>query len=109
MADLKVRPERSDDRVVLAVSGELDLGTVAILHEAAAEPLADTGLTELVVDLAGLAFLDSTGLGALLQVRSEALERGLGFRVQNVSGGPARIISIAGLNGSFGIDSPSDA
>jgi anti-anti-sigma factor len=106
VADLAVHPERQDGRCLMHVSGELDLATVDILRSAAEEQMTGGGLGELEMDLAELTFLDSSGLGALLQIRSDAMARGATFRISAVAPGVARVIEIAGLTSTFGIDRP---
>ncbi|HEV3072238.1 MAG TPA: STAS domain-containing protein [Solirubrobacteraceae bacterium] len=59
----------------LALEGELDLATAATLEQRLGE-LEDGGSTHLMVDLAGLAFIDSTGLRVLLQANARAQEHG---------------------------------
>jgi anti-anti-sigma factor len=59
----------------LALEGELDLATAYALEERLGQ-LEDNGSTHLEVDLAGLAFIDSTGLRVLLQANARAHERG---------------------------------
>ena len=70
----------AEDSVLLSLRGELDLGTVALLQAA----LASTGTRQVMIDLAGLTFMDSTGLAALLeQHRSERVHvRGAQGRVR---------------------------
>lgn len=51
--------------MVLAVTGEVDLGTAPELKERLTELVAD-GHRHIVVDLTATEFLDSTGLGALV-------------------------------------------
>lgn len=106
VAGLTLRAERQDTRAVLHLTGELDLATIADLRLEVTEHLADADVRELVLDLNGLTFLDSSGLGALLQVRSEALSRGATLSIVQVPAAPARTIAIAGLNSTFGIEDP---
>jgi anti-anti-sigma factor len=101
---LVVQPERQGDACLLRVSGELDLASAELLRSAVEEQVAAGHVADLVLDLADLTFLDSSGLGALLQIRSEALARGGSFRVGAVAPGVARVIEIAGLKSTFGID-----
>ncbi|MEV0146938.1 MULTISPECIES: STAS domain-containing protein [unclassified Nonomuraea] len=54
--------------VRLALSGDLDYGTVS---ELAALPL-DDGFRRLEVDLSGLSFIDSSGLAALIRLYHQA-------------------------------------
>jgi anti-sigma B factor antagonist len=60
---------------VVALSGELDVATSAELSEALIE-LIDGGSTELVIDLERLAFIDSTGLSAILKAKKKLEGRG---------------------------------
>lgn len=103
VAGLTVRAERQDCGALLHLSGELDLATIADLRAAAAGQLSAGDLRELVLDFTELTFLDSSGLGALLQIRGDALSRGVTFALVNVPAAPARVIGIAGLDSTFGI------
>jgi anti-anti-sigma factor len=103
VADLTVLTERRGDRVSVAVAGELDLATVGRLEEAVAGELAAGAVAELVVDLAEVTFLDSTGLGALLRIRQATQHAGGRLTISRAAAGPARVIGIAGLSGTFGL------
>jgi anti-sigma B factor antagonist len=72
-----VRARADGDRDTLAIVGELDLATAPEL-EARAEQLCAEG-RELVLDLSELAFIDSTGLLAILKTRELCAERRCGF------------------------------
>jgi anti-sigma B factor antagonist len=54
----------SDHASVVSVGGELDLSTVPALRGA-----LDRGITGLVVDLTGVSFVDSVGVGAILHTK----------------------------------------
>ena len=54
----------SDGRVVLALSGDAEMGTVWQLRDLANEFIA-TGHVDLVIDLSGVEFIDSSGVGVL--------------------------------------------
>ncbi len=56
-----------DNCAVLAVTGELDVATAPQLRQEAVR-LATSGRTHLVIDLSGVDFLDSTGLGVIVGV-----------------------------------------
>jgi anti-anti-sigma factor len=103
VADLAVRVERQDGRAVLQISGELDLATVAVLQDAVADELRAGQPGEIVLDLSGLTFLDSSGLGALLQIRSDTMAAGGALTMAAVAPGAARVIEIAGLSATFGL------
>src|SRR5215475_8390634 len=69
---ITVRSER--DVVIAAVTGEIDISTVAQLRERLFE-LADNGGT-LIVDLNRVTFIDSAGLAALVGTARRAAGRG---------------------------------
>jgi anti-sigma B factor antagonist len=63
-ADIESKPE--GDSVTVAVSGEIDLSTADQL-DAAIREAKKTETDRVIVDLSGLSFVDSTGLGVLLE------------------------------------------
>lgn len=76
--------DRGSDRIVV-LSGELDIASAPALEEVVAAGSAD-GLG-VVLDLRGLAFMDSTGLRSILMAAKAADERGTSFSL--VQGPPA--------------------
>ncbi|MEO5680827.1 MAG: STAS domain-containing protein [Acidimicrobiales bacterium] len=73
--------QRADDAVVLRLHGELDMATAELLDEAFAAVL-DGGGPGVVVDLANLSFLDSTGIASLLGAGQRAKDHGRSFVVR---------------------------
>ncbi len=63
--DLSIETEKADDVVVLHVAGEVDVFTAPQLREALVGAIEE-GSRDVVVDLQGVDFLDSTGLGVLV-------------------------------------------
>ena len=104
MGELGIAVERQDGVTRLDVAGELDLATAPALREAVAGLLAAGEALTLVLELSGVSFLDSSGLGALLQARAEVLAAGGRLSLTGVQPGPRRVIAIAGLAGTFGLE-----
>jgi anti-sigma B factor antagonist len=92
---------RSDGTSVVSVVGEMDLAVVAefLDHALACLDRADA----LAIDLAGVSFIDSSGLGALVRVRKEATDRGKPLSLVNVSRATHRLLEITGLQDAFEI------
>ncbi|OKK22918.1 hypothetical protein AMK16_01755 [Streptomyces sp. CB00455] len=61
---------------MVRVSGELDIDRAPQLRTTLRGALTDTDGGDIVVDLSGVEFCDSTGLNVLLQARLEAEEKG---------------------------------
>lgn len=57
--------EQRDDRVVLTLTGDVDLSTAPTLRNEITRVVSD-GHDDLILDLEGVPFLDSTGLGVLV-------------------------------------------
>src|SRR3954451_23506660 len=64
--DLTLSTTDHDGIAVLSVAGEIDLATVPKLRDQLIELTADHPGQAVVVDLGGVSFLDSTGLGVLV-------------------------------------------
>lgn len=63
--DLTLSTRSEDGRTIVEVAGEIDVYTAPRLREQLAE-LVDSGRYDIVVDMTGVEFLDSTGLGVLV-------------------------------------------
>ncbi|WP_431039821.1 anti-sigma factor antagonist BldG [Streptomyces sp. P9-1] len=63
--DLSLSTETVGDRTIVRVGGEIDVYTAPKLREQLVE-LVNDGSFHLVVDMEGVDFLDSTGLGVLV-------------------------------------------
>jgi anti-anti-sigma factor len=68
---LLIEKTQAADAVILMLSGELDLASAPTLERELREAEA-ANPRRVVIDLAGLAFMDSTGLQALLRARERA-------------------------------------
>ncbi|HKG04283.1 MAG TPA: STAS domain-containing protein [Conexibacter sp.] len=83
----------SGERTVLALSGELDFGTVGQVQARLAE-LRDQG-TGTLLDLDGLTFMDSTGIRLVLTACEDAQRDGWSFRVTRGSERVRRVLEAA--------------
>ena len=77
----------------LAVDGELDLASVPALENAMASATLDD-IAELVLDLRGLEFIDSTGLRAILLQDKRSTERGQTFALVRGSEQVQRLLDL---------------
>jgi anti-anti-sigma factor len=93
--------DRGDGGCVMWVEGEFDLAVVDEFLERALAALDRCQTLEL--DLGGVSFIDSSGLGALVRVRQEAAIRGKTMSLVNVSAATHRLLQITGLHEAFDI------
>jgi anti-sigma B factor antagonist len=95
------RSSASDGAAVVRVVGEVDLSTIDELKTAVRSCLADS--TAIVLDLSELDFIDSSGLGAFVQLAKEAAAQGASFALTNVGSRTYRLLEITGLAAVFDV------
>ena len=83
---------------VVVVAGELSLAEAEKLDRHLSGLLAATDEELIVVDLARLMFIDSTGLGVLVRAQRAADERGIRLAVRNPGPQTQRLLSLTGLD-----------
>jgi anti-sigma B factor antagonist len=92
--DIEVREERGV--VIAAVTGEIDISSVAQLRQRLYE-LADNGGT-LIVDMNRVTFIDSAGLGALIGTAQRAAEHGGSLLAVCSQPQPRRLLWMTGVD-----------
>jgi anti-sigma B factor antagonist len=83
--------------VVLTVSGSVDLASQNVLLAKGQEVVGRNGVTGVVLDLSDVGFLDSTGLGALVEVSRDAEDQDIDFAISNPSLRVQRVLEVTGL------------
>jgi anti-sigma B factor antagonist len=89
-------------RTVIVLEGELDLGSTPKLV-AIVRGVIDVGDHHIVLDLAGLSFIDSTGLGGLAQVTDLARAGGATVEVRSPSALTTQALEVTGLDRAIAI------
>ncbi|MBX5440764.1 MAG: STAS domain-containing protein [Solirubrobacteraceae bacterium] len=93
-AEIQVTVTHVDGATVVAVDGELDAASTPALSGPLSAAVAEGGAV--VLDLSSVGFVDSTGLHAIIDARSEADERGGRLELCCEADGPvARVIEVA--------------
>ncbi|MEV4194647.1 STAS domain-containing protein [Streptomyces toxytricini] len=85
------------DTVAVAVSGELDIHTAGRVEWALAG-LAGGAERELLLDLAGVTFCDSSGAEVLLRVHERCVASGRRLSLRRVQRLPGRVIRALGVD-----------
>jgi anti-sigma B factor antagonist len=87
---------------VLPLTGDVDLGSAPALRQRLSE-LTEEAPSFLVIDLAGLDFIDSTGLGVLVGTLRRVRAAGGDVRLAAPRSGIARVFSVTGLDRVFSL------
>jgi len=88
-----------DDALVARLTGELDLTSRAAVVDALVPAVSEAAPSRLVVDMAGVSFCDSSGLGALLDVRRAAADADVDMVLRGVNRQVARLLDLADADG----------
>tara|TARA_Y100000590_G_C14930081_1_gene717143 strand:- start:96 stop:446 length:351 start_codon:yes stop_codon:yes gene_type:complete len=99
---LNVSVVESDTWTILRVVGEIDMATGPDLRQHIVGQIQQ-GNTKLVIDLASVEFIDSTGLGVLIGGLKRARSQGGDLRVSGVQGRIERLFELTGLGNVFSI------
>ncbi|HSL67955.1 MAG TPA: STAS domain-containing protein [Actinomycetota bacterium] len=100
--DLSVASRSEGDWTVLDVNGEVDLFTAPKLREHIVG-LVDEGRHRIVVNLKGVEFMDSTGLGVLVGALKRLKEKDGALALVCPKGPVERVLTVTGLNKVFAI------
>lgn len=90
------------DTVVVAMTGEVDMATTPALREALVAAV-DRGCRSVRVDLAGVTFMDSSGLSALVAGLRELRAQGGSMAMVNARPPVLRVFEISGFSTVAGL------
>jgi anti-anti-sigma factor len=93
-SNLSIASRPGDDRLHAVVAGDIDMAVTFRLEPEIDRLLNQPGVRELVLDLGGVGFIDSAGLGALLSIRERAASLGVRMRVTNVRPRVQRMLEV---------------
>ena len=100
--DFKVSiDEHADAYSVVAVRGEVDLHTAPKVQYAIER--GSEGVKAVILDMAGVAFMDSTALSTLMRAREILEKRGVSLRLTTPSKAVERIFNVTGFGDYFDI------
>ena len=98
--ELSIAIDRMPDEVVVHLVGEIDVLTVTRLSTVINEMLADPP-TRIVLDMAGVTFCDSQGLGTLVVLSRKTQHARSVLALTNVGDFLMRVLDITGLRSAL--------
>jgi anti-sigma B factor antagonist len=98
--ELSITVQRAPDEVVFHLAGEIDVLTVTKLSTMVNDTLADPP-ARIVLDMAGVTFCDSQGLGTLVVLSRKAQHARTVLALANVGDFLLRVLDITGLRSAL--------
>jgi anti-sigma B factor antagonist len=106
--ELSITVRRTADEAVLSLAGEIDMLTAGRLSTAVTDLLGDPP-PRIVLDLGGVTFCDSQGLGTLVVLSRKASHAQSVLTLTNVGDFLLRVLEITGLKSALTVrnDTPT--
>jgi anti-sigma B factor antagonist len=106
--ELKVSTRSQGSRTVMSLGGEIDLYTAPRLHGELVSVLSGDSPVQVVVDMSGVEFCDSTGMNVLLAAHRKAREQGGDLELAAPRPAIRKILQVTGLESVFTVlDDPA--
>lgn len=96
--EMELKSNLKGDDLYIYLTGELDEHTVSSVREKADRMIDDNaGLSRAVFNLAGVKFMDSTGIGFLIGRYKKLKKYGMGMYLENPNTGADKILELSGI------------
>ncbi len=96
--DQPVQVTVNGDRARAELAGDFDMAATFTVEPALEQALEEPGVSALTLDLSGLRFIDSTGIGVLFRMEAEARSRGVALSIVPGPREVQRVFELAGLS-----------
>jgi anti-sigma B factor antagonist len=106
MEGFEATTSSADGVATVLLEGELDIASAPVLDASLAD-VEGNGTSTVVLDLAGVRFIDSTGLRSLLNARQRAETAGRTLRLTNIPVDVERVFDVTGVRRIFDIAPPA--
>lgn len=89
---------RDGAAIRLALSGRLEAAGTQSFHSTCRRLLSDAGRGPVVLDLSGLSYIDSGGIGALMVMHDRAQTEGRSLALANCNGDVIKVLKLLNLH-----------
>lgn len=100
---LTITQLQNEDELRIIVDGEVDVSCANELRDALLDA-QEQDAQPVVVDLANVPYIDSTGIGVLVGAARRSKEAGTSFVVTNPQRNVARVLSLLGVGAELGVE-----
>jgi anti-anti-sigma factor len=103
MTDLSADLDVDGTLTVVRLIGELDMASAPDAITLATTALARPGIETLILDMAGVRFMDSVGIGALVRIDNLCTNHAVRLQLHAVTRRVRAVLAITGLTEWFGV------
>jgi anti-sigma B factor antagonist len=102
MGSLRLNSRVDGNRHTIVLTGELDVASAPVLEEALTDA-CDSGAREVVLDMSGLEFMDSTGLRAIIRGKARCEDHDCDYRLTPAQRPVEQSLTSTGVRGLLGL------
>jgi anti-sigma B factor antagonist len=96
-ADFSTSLSGGAESILLRVSGRLTIDSSPVLRSDLLQVLSGRPLKELTIDLAGVSYLDTSGIATLVEALKVACRKDTVLRLQNLAERPRYLLEVTGM------------
>ena len=101
-SNLEISVDRVEKDAVIRLSGRVDVDSSPDLRDRLRILLSEDALPEsIIVDLAGVAYIETSGVATLIEALRIARHHQINFRLQGLSGAALRLFEVTGVLALF--------
>ena len=101
-SDLKISVDRVEKDAVVRLTGRIDVDSSPGLRDRLRTLLSEKALPQtIIVDLAGVSYIETSGIATLIEALRIARHRQTNFRLQGLSGAGLRLFEVTGMLALF--------
>lgn len=98
---LRVEEREAGDVTILILAGEMLLDDGDLVFRKVIHDLVEKGRVKILVDLAGVTYIDSSGVGMMAAKLKTARDKGGDIRLMNLTSRGQRLLSLLKLRSTF--------
>jgi anti-sigma B factor antagonist len=100
--NLEISVDRMGNDAVVRLTGRIDVDSSPDLRDRLRTLLSEEALPQtIIVDLAGVSYIETSGVATLIESLKTARHRQINFRLQGLSGAALRLFEVTGVLALF--------
>ena len=101
-SNLKISVDQLGKEAVVRLAGRVDVDSSPDLRDRLRTLLSEKRLPQtIIVDLAGVSYIETSGVATLIEALRAARHHQIGFRLQGLSGATLRLFEVTGVLAMF--------
>lgn len=94
---MKISSRKLDKATILDVSGNIDMSNSPEVRKALLHEIREKGVTRVVLNLTGVAYIDSSGVASLVEGLKASRDTGMRFALVGLSKGAREVLQLSRL------------